>query len=411
MADGLFRREVLEQRSERLWGALILSQPLSVRLLVPALALLVALALVFLASSRYTRKVSVQGRLVPDQGVIEVVAAQRGVLVELLVAPGDEVLEGQPLFRLQLDHTLGDAAALTSSLQASLQQQRAQLQEQLRLQQDQLQRSEQDGKARAALLRASLVRLQGMLQREQALERIRQQALQRATLLQQRGQLALADHEAVLVQALQQEQAREDLEVQILQQQTHLQELDAQQYAALAQGRQQLQRLQSELADVQQRLVRVSAEQSTLQRAPLHGRVSAVHLQTGMQAAVDQPVLALLPAGSQLRAELLLPSAAIGFIGLNQEVKLRYDAFPYQKFGMQRAQLQTVMQSPEPLRQADGVEPFYRALARLERQSVQAYGVAQPLMAGMQFSADVVVDERSLLEWLLEPLFSIRGRS
>jgi membrane fusion protein len=69
------------------------------------------------------------------------------------------------------------------------------------------------------------------------------------------------------------------------------------------------------------------------------------------------------------------------------------------------------MQSPEPLRPGEGAAPFYRVLARLERQSVLAYGEAQALMAGMQFSADVVVDQRSLLEWLLEPLFSIRGRS
>jgi len=136
-----------------------------------------------------------------------------------------------------------------------------------------------------------------------------------------------------------------------------------------------------------------------------------VHLQPGMPAAPDQSVLALLPADSRLHAELLVPSAAIGFVAPDQAVKLRFDAFPYQKFGMQHAVLHAVMQSPEPLRPGENAQPLYRALANLERQSVLAYGVAQPLMAGMQFTADVVVDERSLLEWLLEPLLSIRGRS
>lgn len=411
MGEGLYRNEVLERRSQRLWGELILSQPLPVRVLVLALCLLVALALGFLASNSYTRKVSVQGHLVPDRGVIEVPAPQRGLLVELLVAPGEQVEAGQPLFRLQLDHTLGADDALTSRLQDSLEQQRSQLKGQLELQQAALQRGEADAQRQTALLETTLEHLQTMLQRELELEHIRTQALQRTTLLQQRGQLARVDLDAAQVQALQQQQARQDLEVQILQQQTRLQEINARQHESLTQGQQRLQALQGELAEVRQRLARVAAEQETVQRAPLAARVSAVHLQTGMQVTPDQSVLALLPAASRLRAELLVPSAAIGFVAAEQPVKLRFDAFPYQKFGMQQARLESVMQSPEPLRPGDTAPPHYRVLARLEQQSVLAYGVAQPLMAGMQFSADVAVDERSLLEWLLEPLFSIRGRS
>jgi len=411
MGEALYRREVLEQHSQRLWGELVLSQPLSVRVLVLALCLLLTMVIGFLAIGSYTRKVTVQGRLVPDRGVIEVPAPQRGLLVELLVAPGDRVAAGQPLFRLQLDHTLGAADGLTSSLQASLEQQRGQLIAQLDLQIAALQRVTQDNVGQVTLLEAGVAHLQSMLQREQQLEGIRQQALQRATQLQQQGQLARADLDAVLVQALQQQQTRQELEVQLLQQQTRLQELDSRKHESLTQGRQRLQALQGELAEVRQRLARVAAEQGTVQRAPITAQVSAVHFQAGMQVAPDQSVLALLPVDSLLRAELLVPSGAIGFLGPGQQVMLRLDAFPYQKFGMQTARVEAVMQSPEPLRPGDGSPPYYRTLARLERQTVLAYGVPHPLLAGMQFTADVVIDERSLLEWLLEPLFSIRGRS
>jgi membrane fusion protein len=46
----------------------------------------------------------------------------------------------------------------------------------------------------------------------------------------------------------------------------------------------------------------------------------------------------------------------------------------------------------------------------LERQSVQAYGQAQPLAAGMQLEADVLLDRRRLIEWIFEPLLSVTGR-
>lgn len=411
MGEWLFRREVVERRAQRLWGELILSQPLSARLVVHALWLVVLAAVAFLAANSYTRRISVQGRLVPDRGVIEVPAAQRGMLVELLVAPGDRVAAGQPLFRLQLDHTLGGSQSLSGTLQQSLAQQQAQLLARLQLQQLSLQRQAADARQQAALLREGMSQLTDMLRREQRLELIRNEALQRASSLLQRGQLARADLDAVEVQALQQQQARQDVEVRLLQQRTRLQELDARRYQDAAEGLQRQQALQGELAEIRQRLARVAAEQGLLQRAPLAARVGAVHLQAGMQAAPDQSVLALLPLDSELRAELLVPSAAIGFIAPGQDVKLRFDAFPYQKFGMQPARVEAVMDTPEPRHGGEGAALQYRALARLQRQSVLAYGVAQPLRAGMQFTADVQVDERSLLEWLLEPLFSIRGRS
>lgn len=410
MEQELFRKEVLQRRSERLWGELLLAQPLGIQLMIYGLALLVAGVLLFLALNSYTRKVSVQGQLVPGRGLISVVAPQRGLLQEVLVAPGERVAQGQPLFRLQLDHTLGAEGALTTSIDSSLREQQARLRTQLRLQEQALQLLASDGAARAALLHDSRQRLQAMLQREQELERIRRQALERAGFLHQRGQLAAADLEAVLVQSLQQEQARQDIELQLLQQETRLRELDSQQHAAQVQAQQQLQRLEAELQELEQRRLRLAAEQDTVQRAPVDGRVSAVHLRAGMQVAPDQPVLTLLPGDAVLQAELLLPGSAIGFVAAGQEVSLRLDAFPYQKFGQQRAWLEELMRSPEPLPPGEQVVPVYRAIARLERQSVQAFGSAQPLVAGMQFTADVTLDERSLLEWLLEPLFSIGGR-
>ena len=41
----------------------------------------------------------------------------------------------------------------------------------------------------------------------------------------------------------------------------------------------------------------------------------------------------------------------------------------------------------------------------------QAYGKAWPLAAGMSLSADLVLEERSLLDWLLEPLLAAKKRA
>jgi membrane fusion protein len=95
---------------------------------------------------------------------------------------------------------------------------------------------------------------------------------------------------------------------------------------------------------------------------------------------------------------------------------LRYQAFAYQKFGQSHGVVSEV--SRTALRPADlevaglvaDAEPLYRVRVRLDRQTVMAYGAAQPLRAGDLLDASVVIDRRRLWEWVLEPLYTVTGR-
>jgi membrane fusion protein len=128
----------------------------------------------------------------------------------------------------------------------------------------------------------------------------------------------------------------------------------------------------------------------------------------------------LLPAGAQLQAQLYATSRAVGFVRAHQPVQLRYEAFPYQKFGHQSGVVSQVSLSPlqatelvgEAVSAAAGSagEPMYRITVSLERQSITAYGQSVALSPGMQLEADVNLDRRRLLEWLFEPILGVAGR-
>ena len=55
-------------------------------------------------------------------------------------------------------------------------------------------------------------------------------------------------------------------------------------------------------------------------------------------------------------------------------------------------------------------EPVYRVTVRLPMQGVRAYGQTMSLQAGMVLDADIRIDRRRLIEWVLDPLLSITGR-
>jgi membrane fusion protein len=48
---------------------------------------------------------------------------------------------------------------------------------------------------------------------------------------------------------------------------------------------------------------------------------------------------------------------------------------------------------------------------QLQSQQFAAYGEHFPLQAGMTLRADIVLEERSLFEWLMDPLLALRGRT
>ena len=56
-------------------------------------------------------------------------------------------------------------------------------------------------------------------------------------------------------------------------------------------------------------------------------------------------------------------------------------------------------------------EPVYRLRATLTKQQMQAYSQSFELKSGMLFEADIMLEQRTFIEWLLEPIYSLKGRA
>src|SRR5262245_35271523 len=91
----LFRGEVVEAYARRLYGEVILAQPLLVRAWTPVLAALVVAGVGFAALADYARTASAPGYLSPDTGVSALYAPRSGTVETVHVAVGDEVEAGE----------------------------------------------------------------------------------------------------------------------------------------------------------------------------------------------------------------------------------------------------------------------------------------------------------------------------
>jgi membrane fusion protein len=142
-------------------------------------------------------------------------------------------------------------------------------------------------------------------------------------------------------------------------------------------------------------------------RAPQAGTISFVLATPGQSVASGQPLAQLVPENAEVEAELLAPSAAAGFIRIGQRVHLRYRAYAYQKFGQQGGAVREI--SATAFAPDARAEASYRIRVQLDQQYISAYGERRALQPGAAVDASVQLERRRLYEWLLDPLYSLRG--
>ena len=414
----LFRPEALQAQSQPGLGRVQLVRPLSLSVLTAG-AVLAAFALaVFLSTAHYTRKAAVAGVLVPDRGLIRIVPAASGTVLERRVSEGQAVRGGDVMFVLALEKSSLDATAqaqvrrsldererslrdTASQQQRLVESQRAALSR--RLQALQMEMAQVDAEAalqrqRLVLAREAQSRLEA-LRDEQFISSAQVQAKTEELLTLQAGAQALERQRAALVrEAAALEGEREGLPL----------------VARSAQGG-----IARDLAALSREAAEQDAARQVVIRAPQDGTVTALFAEVGQSVSDTAALASVVPVGAQLQAHLYAPSSAVGFVRPGQDVRVRFEAFPYQRFGHQLGHVVQVSRTPlAPAELAALSLPVLQRDASGESEALFRITVALdsgdadplPLVPGMRLQADVLLERRRLVEWLFEPLLGLQGR-
>ncbi|MEO8154145.1 MAG: HlyD family efflux transporter periplasmic adaptor subunit [Rhizobacter sp.] len=421
----LFRTEAVNARADHRLGRIVLVRPITFGFLT-AIGVAFAVAVVlFLCLGQYTKRAHVQGLLVPDKGLIRVMAPSQGVITERRVQEGDAVRAGQVLFVLTTERqfsgngvgaqgaTVNASEAILQTLQVrkqSLNEEKDGQQLLLEKQRDQLARRVHDMNAEAEKMGQQVAtQKQRLASAKVQIKRLRELVSQ-----QFYSEAALQQKEDDLLDQRGRVQALEQAHIQLMREAASSQSEFEQLEVKASREKQQLARAMSE---IDQADISTESQRRLAVIAPADGTVSAVMAEPGMSTGT-QPLLTLLPANAVLEAQLYAPSSAAGFVQPGQTVLLRYAAFPYQKFGQYQGRVESISRSaisPQEVHDAlPGASPqagegLYRIRVKLNTQDVSVYGKPQKLNAGMQLEADILQDTRRLLEWVFEPVFSLKS--
>lgn len=410
----LYRSEATDHQQQRLWGKVILIQPVSLVLYSVAAVLVVAIIGVFLFWGQYAKKERVQGYLVPTRGLVKLYAERPGSVTQVSVHDGDRVSKDQTLLVISARRAMVGGSDVDTAILGELETEEKRLEDSIGLTRKLASLNTRKLEHKITGLRSEISKLKR--QRATQTEQVNtlDSQLPRYEKLRAKGYLSVVKYEQHYQDYL---AAREQVESLTATLSTRHSALTAAQdeLAAVPDNTQaKVSELRGQISDLRQQRAQTQGRRSYAIKAPVAGRVTALQADAGQSVTPQRPVLAILPQDARLRAHLFVPTRAIGFVKAGQHVELQYQAFPHERFGIYDASVTSVADAilspdelPAPIKLK---QPVYRVKAALKQQTVRAYGKSLPLDAGMLLDADIILEHRSLIDWLLDPLYSLSGR-
>ena len=411
----MFRQECVEEQSRRLHGDIILYQALNTRLLTGAIVLIVIAALLWVTMGRYARVETVRGMLVPVQGSPKIYALRPGVVTALMVKEGDEVKAGQTIAVIRVEDPNDSGAVSSREELASNANQESLAVEQMTLSR---QRSggevdRLDGVAEGLRQQASTVAEQIALQREYVASATTN--FEQIKTVVERGYVSKLEYERRHQAMLVAQQDLKRLQQQMLSLESDIARTGRERSRAALDGQADQANGRQTLENLRQQRSKLRGQASYSIAAPVSGRITALQTSLGSTVSGAIPLMVLIPSQTRLRADLFVPSRAMGFIRPGQEVRLLYDAFPYQRFGSHRARVETIsrlaiagVETGAPFKIE---EPVYRVTAVIDSQSVDTYGQPAALQPGMTLVGNLILERQSFLDWTLAPIRAVTNRN
>lgn len=402
-------------------------------------ALLIGAAfIVFIVVGSVTRRARVAGMIVPVKGSISIVAPSSGTLISTMFREGDFVRAGQVLFELSTERQV--AAGEVSEMvlrELTAQERNLDQQHQLRITQHRAKRL------------ALQERLEGLAAEAKQVEEEQSLAKKRYRLAERSFENYESLKASGYMSAAQLQQKQEDLldlaarvsnvGRNVLQLQSNRRDVETELAGLDAAMASDLSQIAGAKSSVKREIAENRSRKSLMLTSREAGVLTTMTYQAGQSVSMGQVLAGIIPATQpfskdsggmgELEVQLYAPSRAAGFVARGQKVLIRYQAFPYQKFGLQSGVVSDVSATPfapgelpsslastilsnvqQNINGFNSNEALYRIRVKLARQTIRTYRNEQPLRPGMTLEADIIQDRRKIWEWIAEPLLAVASR-
>ena len=416
----LFRKEVNEHQQNHWAGKALLLAGWPVWVVTSLTAIFLIALLSFLIFSNYTRRINVSGEVITQPHSINLFSPEQGVITNLLVETGKTVKKGQPLYQIDVSRVTQAGNVSTTTLSA-INKQRDQI--------DTIITQLQNNK------RTTLENLQQQLEQYEKAHKVSQdmvasaqqgldamkQSMQNYGAYQRKGLINTDQLNNQRYLFYQQQTSFQSLNTQSIQESLQITNLRSELVTRAADFDNQISQYGVQRNDLDRQLAEADAKGSLLITAPTDGKISSLSVTPGQMVNAGDSLAQLVPAkNSPFFLVAWLPNESVPYVKPGEEINIRYEAYPFEKYGQFPGKVESVSSAPVSEQELNSYSsapknpngtvsgPYYKVIVSLDKSQLNWHGETLNLSSGMKAESTMFLEKRPLYQWMLSPYYSMK---
>ncbi len=417
MSDrGLFRQEALENAKSRWLGQALLLSGYPVWIVAIFTLVFISVLLAVIIFCDYTRRINVNGEVTSLPRAVNIFSPGQGFISLSDVRVGERVSKGDRLYQIDVSRVTHSGNVSENMIQS--------IRQQISIVESIIDKLNDNKKITLSHMEQQLEKYQNAYQQSlRIVDNARKGMVDMKATMDNYSDYkrkGLVNNDQMTNQRYlyyQQQSAYQNLNSQLIQQNLQIISLKGDVITKATDFDNQIAQQQYQLGNLRRQLAEMDASGTLFVSAPLDGRVESLSVTQGQMVNAGDSLAQIVPEDSQGYFLILwLPNSSIPYVKTGDKINIRYDAFPYEKFGQFSGKvisISSVPASPQELAsysnppkiQLNGpAEPFYKAIINIDDDSRRHSLV---LTNGMKAQATVFLESRPLYQWVLSPFYDV----
>lgn len=418
--NSLFRKEALNHQRNHWLGKALLVKGIPASLVLMLTISFIFLFLVMVIKGDYTRRITVQGEIVSKQQAITILAPQQGIVNKSFVTIGQVVEKGTPLYELDISKTTHSGNVSQNSAEKVIQQ--------IELTNDIINKLRENKISTLTNLEVQLKKYRESYDNNKILVSNSLRGLQdmRTSMKSydeylKKGLISKEQSYNQRYLFYQQQSSWQNMNSQLIQEGLKIINLETEITTTSTDFDNRISEYELKLSELKRYLAEVDAGGTLIITAPVTGKVENLALTEGQMFSLGDSLVQILPGNQQhYQLMLWLPNHSLPFVHENDSVNIRYDAYPFEKYGQFSGTISSLSRLPateseimhysgsRPEMQHPPKQAYYRTLVTLDDQVLIKEGKTLPISNGMSAEVTLFLEKRPLYQWILSPYYDIK---
>lgn len=181
---------------------------------------------------------------------------------------------------------------------------------------------------------------------------------------------------------------------------------------AVLKNQQQLKDVQTQITELRSLMAQNKSQilalkiqlQQRIVRAPVDGVIYDLPIEKpGAVVQVGQGIAQIAPKNSGYILKAQMPSQQSGFLKVGMPVKIKFDAYPFQDYGVVQGRVHWISPDSKVVETSQGNVEMFEVEVALDKPYIQAGNKRIIITPGQTATAEVIVRQRRVIDFMLDP--------